>query len=266
MAKLKKDPITARDLTDFVNADSDFGFEMRVLQHLRADGFACSHSGTYRDPITDKTRQYDIRAQRDRGDLTLALAVECKNLRPSNPLLLSAVPQTEEEAFHEALRFRTGPMLPHRWVEHVTGHRAAYKAGDMVGKKTDQVVRDQNGHPTSNDEATFEKLNQAVNSCQDLVQHFANKPTPPFHRVIVPVLTVPTGLLWQVDYDVDGSITRLPRQVERASLFYNHAWMAPSPVGETLTYRLSHVEIVTFDALGETTRAWLGAEGFLPLS
>lgn len=54
MAKLKKDPITEQDLTDFVSADSDFGFEMRVLKRLRADGFDCSHSGTYRDPVTDK--------------------------------------------------------------------------------------------------------------------------------------------------------------------------------------------------------------------
>jgi hypothetical protein len=98
MAKLRKDPITAQDLTDFVNADSDFDFETRVLKHLREDGFTCSHSGTYRDPVMDKIRQYDIRAQKDRGGLTLALAVECKNLRPNNPLLLSAVPPTDDEA------------------------------------------------------------------------------------------------------------------------------------------------------------------------
>ena len=85
MAKLKKDPITSQDLTDFVDADSDFGFEMRVLKRLRADRFTCSHAATYRDPITGKIRQYDIRALKDRGDLTLALSVECKNLRPNNP-------------------------------------------------------------------------------------------------------------------------------------------------------------------------------------
>jgi hypothetical protein len=265
MAKLKKDPITAQDLTDFVDSDSDFGFEMRVLKHLRAEGFSCSHSAAYRDPVTGKIRQYDIRAHRDRVDLTLALAVECKNLRTNSPLLLSAVPRTHDESFHDIIYFRSEPIYQHRETVHTPGNSRVYKAGEMVGRKTDQVGRDEHsGDLTSNDEATFEKLNQAVNSCQDLVQHFANKPTPPFRRVIVPVLVVPTGILWQVDYDEHGSIVTAPRQVERASLFFDHAWLAPATFGETLSYRLSHIEIVTFDALPETTRGWLGPEGFLP--
>lgn len=85
MAKLKKDRITQADMEEFVRSNSDFGFEMKVVKALRLEGFSCSHSGTYRDPITDKVRQYDIRAQKDRGDLTVAIAVECKNLRSNNP-------------------------------------------------------------------------------------------------------------------------------------------------------------------------------------
>jgi hypothetical protein len=152
MAKLKKDPITAQGLIEFVNADSEFGFEMRVLKQLRADGFICSHSGTYRDPITDKMRQYDIRAYKNRGDLILALAVECKNLRPNNPLLLSAVPRTDEGAFHDLLVFRSGVTYNSHQVKHVVGNGSVYKAGEMVGKKTDQVGRESSGDLTSNDE------------------------------------------------------------------------------------------------------------------
>lgn len=200
--------------------------------------------------------------------MTLALAVECKNLRPHNPLLLSAVPRTDDEAFHDALYFWDRPTLEYCQVEHLTGHRAAYKTGEMVGKKTDQVGREDRsgGDLTSNDEATFDKLNQAVNSCQDLVQYFAKKRTSPFRRVVAPVLVVPTGILWQVDYDADGSVAMEPRPVERASLYYDYAWSVPSAFGEALSYRLSHIEIVTFDALGATTKAWLGAGGFFPLA
>jgi hypothetical protein len=267
MAKLNKGPITGQDLTEFVNADSDFGFEMRVLKHLRAIGFTCSHSGTYRDPITDKIRQYDIRAHKDRGDLTLALAVECKNFRPNYPLLLSAVPRTEEEAFHDLLVCRPGVQYHIPEVKHIVGDASVYKVGEMVGKKTDQVGRETSGELASADEAAFEKRNQAVNSCQDLVQHFVNKLGSPLRRAIIPVLVTPTGLLWQVDYDADGSITTAPRQVDRASLFFDHAWVArTADMARTLSYRLSHIEIVTFDALSETTKAWLGAEGFLPLA
>ena len=74
MPKLKNSPITAQDLADFVTTNSDFGFEMDVLARLRSEGFSCHHAGTYRDPVTDKIRQFDIRASLDSGDSTLALA------------------------------------------------------------------------------------------------------------------------------------------------------------------------------------------------
>lgn len=62
MTKWKDDPITAEDMADFVGSDSDFAFEMQVLAKLTSLGFTCSHSGTYRDPVTKKIRQFDIRA------------------------------------------------------------------------------------------------------------------------------------------------------------------------------------------------------------
>jgi hypothetical protein len=165
MAKLRDDPITAKDMEEFVGSDSDFAFEMQVLAQLRALGFECSHSGTYRDPVTDKIRQFDIRAVKHQGNFTLALAVECKNLRPNNPLLLSAVPRTEPESFHDLLVWRPQFLFMQESVRPVTGHDSAYKPVEMVGKKTDQVGRDASGALVSSDEATFEKLNQAVNSC-----------------------------------------------------------------------------------------------------
>jgi hypothetical protein len=35
MAKLKNDPITAEELAEFVNHESDFAFEMQVLAQLK---------------------------------------------------------------------------------------------------------------------------------------------------------------------------------------------------------------------------------------
>lgn len=54
MAKQKKDPITEQDLKEFVANDSDFAFEMQVLNRLRDLHFECWHSGTYQDPVSDK--------------------------------------------------------------------------------------------------------------------------------------------------------------------------------------------------------------------
>jgi hypothetical protein len=263
VARLNDTPITAADLLEFAATDSDFGFEMRVLAQFRAVLFNCFHSGTYRDPVTDKIRQFDIRATMDRGDSTLALAVECKNLRSNNPLLVSAVRRTPEEAFHDLLLYR--PLASPNWVI-VTPGASPYKPHAMVGKKTDQVGRDTNNQLTRNDEATFEKLNQAVSSCHDLVRTFSAKASPPFRRVIVPVLVgvVPTGLLWQVDYGTDGAMTTPPRSVERSEFFLNHTWPMPGQFGATLHYRLSHIQIVTFGALAGIAESWLGPGGFFP--
>jgi hypothetical protein len=219
-----KPPITQSDLQKFVDNDSDFAFEMRVLVQLRALGFHCEHSGTYTDPITDKIRQFDIHAWKDYGTATLVLAVECKNLRQSRPLLVSAVPRTPAEAFHERVLFGPGQAVQPSWIRHVQGIASVYKPGDMVGKKTDQVGKEDSGRLVSDDQATFDKLNQALNSCQELVQHFVTKPSPPFLRVIVPMLAVPAGVLWQVDYAADGTLQIPPRQVPRATLFVNHGW------------------------------------------
>jgi hypothetical protein len=149
-------------------------------------------------------------------------------------------------------------------VEPVTERASAYRPGEMVGKKTDQVGRDMSGELVSNDEATFDKLNQAVNSCQDLVRALSGKAAPPLRRAIVPVLVVPTGLLWQADYDPDGAITMLPHEVKRVAFFLDHAWSAISPYGDSISYRLSHIEMVSFSALAGIAELWLGPGGFFP--
>jgi len=264
MAKHKKDPITEKDLKEFVANDSDFAFEMQVLTQLRGLQFECSHSGTYQDPVTDKIRQFDIRAVKQQSSCRLELAVECKNLHASRPLLLSAVPRITAEAFHDIIVHEPGAITVVK--VRTMGGDSIYKLGEMVGKKTDQIGRDvQSRELFSDDSATFEKLNQAVNSCKDLVwKAVATTPTAPLpcFEAIVPVLVVPAGLLWQVDYAADGTVDREPRRVTRASLFLNHAWSALGGWGTTYNYRLSHLEIITIEALDGILSAWLGPFGF----
>ena len=249
MAKLKASPISGADLSEFVGTVSDFGFEMKVLAELRRAGLTCSHSGSYRDPVTGKIRQFDIRAVVDRGGSTLALAVECKNLSTNNPLLLSAVPRTPNEAFHDLIVYRSMANPPFV-TKTVRGDQSAYKPGAMVGKQTDQVGRDAAGL-VGNDTLTFEKLNQAVNSCRDLIEAMLDPIRPAPNRAVIPVLVVPTGRLWQVDYDSNGEITTAPRQVPRAAYFLDHTWVDP------IRYRLSHIEVITFEALPGIAETWL---------
>jgi len=257
-----KDPITQADLAAFVADDSDFSLEMQVLLQLRNIGFRCEHSGTYRDPVTEKIRQFDIRAVMDHDNYTLVLAVECKNLRLDHPLLISAVPRSEDEAFHNLAIHEIYPSgFRHSTVRHIDSAHSVYKPGEMVGKKTDQVAKDDKGNYSSDDRATFEKLNQALNSCQDLIQRFVTKASPPLIRAVVPVLAVPSGLLWQVDYLADGRLQTPPRQVSHTTLFVDHPWRVEQYMPGELMFHLSHIELVTLDSLTNVSSLWI-SNGF----
>lgn len=254
-------PITKAELDKFVAEDSDFGFEMSVLAELRALGFECSHSGTYSDPVTKKIRQFDLRATIEKANCKLGLAVECKHLR--SPLLISAVPRTSKEAFHSVIEYVGGNSMFHSPVECIEVARGAtiYGENKSVGKKTDQIRRE-NAKLVSDDSATFDKIGQAINSAEDLVQDMVSeeKKAPAF-RVVAPVLAVPMGLLWQVDYDADGRRLIEPRAVDHATCYVDHAWKANVGI-HFVWYRISHLEIVAANFLAQAVEEWMGDSGF----
>jgi hypothetical protein len=247
MAKLKTDPITSADLATFAANDSDFAFELRVLHQLRGLGFQCEHSGTYEDPVTGKFRQFDIRANKNLGKVHLALAVECKNIRPYHPLLVSAVPRTQAEAFHDRIDFTSVPNGGPSQCIRLVGRESAYPVGESVGKKTDQVGRENmpDAGLVSDDSATFEKLNQAVNSCRDLVRYCGSTSQTPYLRVVAPVLVVPDGVLWQVDYTANGTMTKKPRVIPATTLFLGLSWDFDRGDRLQIPYGMSHLEIWT---------------------
>jgi len=250
MAKLKTDLINASDLAAFAANDSDFAFELRVLRQLRELGFHCEHSGTYEDPVSGKLRQFDLRANKSFAGVRVALAAECKNVRQYHPLLLSAVPRTEAESFHDCIE--VSPPSPYgHWssCNRLSGCDSVYPVGEGVGKKTDQVGRESAtaGELVSDDSETFEKLNQAVNSSRDLVRSYGSPSLsqPQNRRVIMPVLIVPDGVLWQVDYATDGTMVTNPRIIPATTLFLGRSWEFDRGDGVQVRYSMSHLEIWT---------------------
>ncbi len=100
----------------------------------------------------------------------------------------------------------------------------------MVGKRTDQVGRtESNAELVSDDAMTFDKISQAINSSEDLVVECLASGALPSLRAVVPILVVPSDVLWQVDYDQNGNITTPARRVAEATLFIDHSWGTPSP-------------------------------------
>jgi hypothetical protein len=260
-AALKKDAITVADLEKYVSEKSDFSFEMKALSELTRLGFGCTHSGTYQDPVTRHMRQYDIRAVKRREAFDLTLAVECKNLRDNYPLLVSAVPRKKNEAYHEVIVIhpRRGNETE---IRKVTGW-SIYRAEDMVGKTLTHVgVTERKNELTGDDSETFERINQAVNSAKELVVEAMCDASPPFIRVVVPVIVVPKGTLFQTEYDASGNLTKPPYPVEQATLFLEHEWSHEKGIEGRLSYTMTHLHIVMFDSLATATQQWMGANGF----
>jgi hypothetical protein len=110
---LKQDdvPITSADLQEYLARQDDFGLELFVYSMARSLGMAATHGGTYADPVTKKPRQYDVRAHLARDDLRIDVAIECKSLRPSFPLLVSRIPRIPEESYHQVVDSFERPRL-----------------------------------------------------------------------------------------------------------------------------------------------------------
>ena len=176
-------------------------------------------------------------------------------------MLVTSVPRRRNESFHEliVIHAQRGNETEVRKI----GNQSLYKPDDMVGKAVIQVgVIKSSGELTGDDSETFERVSQAINSAEELVVEALLNASPPLIRVVVPVIVVPNGTLFQADYDSAGNLTKQPHPVKEATLFLDHAWSTDKGMEGKLFYVMSHLHIVTFDSLALVTEHWAGADGF----
>lgn len=266
MAKLRTDPIASSDMVEYLDSQSDFAFELRILEWLTSNGYKCEHSGSYDDPVTGRPRQFDIRAFRLHGITTLRLAIECKNIGENYPLLISCMPRRGEEAFHEVafsnapsaelIRERAGwsDAKPNQlFVDTIrpSGNQGIYGVGEPVGKSCSQVGRTPNGELSCDDREVFEKWSQAIASAGDLAR-LAYGDGRLMRRgyalsLVLPIVVVPNGRLWVVHFDEAGARVSPPAATDRCSFFVDR----PCPVQDFRPYTISHLEFVTQDGLAK---------------
>lgn len=270
MTKPPLHEITASDLKDFLAAESDFALEIRVIKALEKTYGQILHGGTYMDQVTGKPRQFDIRAQTCSNYRVIRLAVECKNLKPTFPLLVSCLPRAESEAYQQVIfsldpDYRAFPGetngFPniralekyHRTLELFNAD-CMYRKGEPVGKSLAQVSRDHAGTFTSNDSEVYGKWSQALSSADDLVSVSTEdgnaSDSCACFSIVVPVLVIPDGTLWRCLFDFKGERTIEPEQVNRVQFYVGKEYVS----GDHLTggtYKISHLEIVTFSGLAE---------------
>lgn len=266
MAKLVENQIEKDDIEEYLRDYSDFSFEIKVQKKLVSMGFDCEHSGTYDDPITNKTREFDIRAHKytqldQNTTFRFCMAVECKNIRDNFPLIIHCMPRTEVEAYQhlcwsQYYDTRIPGLFEYGRRFTMNGPRTFYKVGNSVGKSCDQVGR--KVHDSSligGDGDVFDKISQAINSSYHYINnnHYASMHERNREAVIIsfqlPVIVVPKGRLWAVDYDTSGNIIAGPKTVPNVSYYISKSWQIGKGNERKYWYYLSHLEIVEIDSL-----------------
>lgn len=270
---IRQQPISAKDISDYLVEQDDFNFELKCFHACRSHGLNASHGGTYVDPVSGKPRQFDIRASLVHDSCQVQMAIECKNLRTSYPLVISRVPRLSQESFHEVVisiqsKIEGLPVAaslpPTSDSIRLTGGHSIYTSRGLVGKATTQVGRHLNNKEfVSGDEEVYEKWSQAVASAYDLIVEAGSECTrqekTAVFTFVLPILVVADDSLWAVDYSPEGTQAGNPTRIEECTLFLGRDYRDPYP---NVTHTLSHLHIYTFSGF-EQWLAGLKADDYL---
>jgi hypothetical protein len=279
-------PLTASDIDAYLATADDFAFELRCFREIKKfPTLSVMHGGSYPDPVTGKSRQFDFRVWLSVPSLRISFAIEAKNLKPYAPLLVSRVPRPAEEALHDVLvrNDPTGqqivytpgqPPMPLYPSKTVTRHApySPYGVGEPVGKTIALIKQTSPGSYQGIDAEVYERYAQALGSAYELIEQASvslgrfevvdGKPVPPLPCFVLPILVVPDDTLWVVDYQADGSTVGPPVQVLECTFYLGHS---PTKEYQTFTYTISHLHFVTLTGLGALLSRFIVNANFLDL-
>ena len=255
MQKRPRTPVTQDDISEYLFSQDDFALELFVSGEAAKLNLPISHGGTYEDPVTRKHRQFDLRITRVSRNRELNLAIECKALRTTFPLLVSRIPRTKAESKHCLIYTRNYPESIPGYVPgyciNVSPSSALYESERLVGKSFTQVGRNGEGELTSSDTETFDKWSQALSSLADLVadawRGYQRSTSRGFVAAAVPVLVVSDNTLWVADYSADGSLSCAPRQESHVEFYVGREY---APTGGH-KFVASHLHVLTRSAVAK---------------
>lgn len=265
-------PISGADIAEYLSKHDDFALELRCAKALKERQWSFMHGGSYEDPVTKKTRQFDVRASKQIGKTQISLAVECKALRVSYPLVVSRHPRTKDESFHEVILCHAPEKnLVHVGVPRTTRNvRLSYQTtiydySTPVGKATVQIGRKDNGEIVSGDAETFEKWSQALASLSDMIMGSTeldkkSEAQPMSLHVALPILIVSDATLWAVDYSSSTLEPSTPKAIDETTVYVGKEYWQSLP---SCSYTVSHLHIYTekgfsefLDGLSGMGRSW----------
>ena len=236
-------PITPSDIQTLVLKEDDFGHEMRVGKIIRdVPNIRVEHGGTYTDPVSGKPRQFDFRCAVLKESAELHLAVECKNLDSSAPIVMCGANRQNNEAVHDLIESRLNSVSPGK-QKHVifvdgmssTTFRASqddafYSPKSFVGKSILRIKPNPNRSQlasapfvSDSDADIYDKWSQALSSSVELAELACGAAgrhhVPKFYTAILPVVVVPDDSLWTVYYEDSGVLLKQPQPASTCELF-----------------------------------------------
>lgn len=264
--------IDAESISSYLDAHDDFDLELFAQRELTLNGWSSHQGGTYKDGVTGKYRQYDVRAIKNFAmDTYISMAVECKSLSPENPLIISRVPRPDYDCYHHVTECTDYDDLPETvtfLVKKAQNHLSVYAPGEMVGKATSQLRWEKGGDKLiSSDNETYEKWSQAIASAADSLTDVRTFSGGGLARTFwMPILLVSNETLWVVDYDKEGRRSA-PRREDSATLFVGREYS----VAPAITVDFTHLHVYTrigfkqmlADLRSQKSNIWHKLFGFL---
>lgn len=254
MSQQRHEALTPQLIKDEFEQRSGFALEMRTLRAIKAEGFDCRHGLLYVDPVTDLDRQFDVRAVACRKRCCIRLAVECKGVREGHPLVFGRLPRSTEEAQHQVLVSSAKDLDPgdhhkppiyeqHAKAETLYDKESLYLTNHPVAKT---YLHYSTGKKNEPDEIHVRWM-QAVASSSDLLaaahEEYTRLEVDECATFILPMVVVPNGSLWAIDYASSGEPLGDPKQEDRVEFAIFKSVSGPKLNGED--YLLSHLEFVT---------------------
>lgn len=255
--------ISASDIRSVVTKEDDFGHEMRVGHVIRSCSAAdVQHGGTYTDAVTQKPRQFDYRCWLRKGQTMLSLAVECKNLSPSVPLVVCGTARPDGESFHDLIESRNGTVQRpgatliglSSATRRATGEASIYPPKEFVGKSLVRIQTDKNPPVRTPDADVYDKWAQALSSAVDLAvsacafsKEFA---FGKFLTAVLPVVVVPDDSLWRLAYAHDGTVSADPSIVTECELFVGREIPVGGPIRTPAFHQFTFSHVHFFTLLG----------------
>ena len=260
--------ISSDDIETYARNHSDFAFEMEILQLVQQTGSEnTTWGGLYFDPNTGKQRQYDIRTELSLGksafSCCIKLAIECKNLKPHYPLVISCTPRNQSERCVDNWCFPQmpeahysedekgdiqwcPPIIEPHYMQIPKTSTSFYPLDEPVGRSLVQIGQDTDGKLTTDDAQTYDKWSQALASLHGVLTKLSsdNIPVKQKNLVFLPIVVVPDYTLWQINYSRAGEIIDTPKKVNAVSYWVDVTYDVRFSVGIE-SYNISHLHFFT---------------------